>query len=815
MALPDNRNYLYRKETRRPEKNIYKRVISSVDKNGKVLNTVEYNTAQKRTEIRTGRKTFRDGDTSLNVNSGKFSSPKSKTVTFNIQDDAEYLRKVRDEKFANNYNANTMFERFAKPEGFWGLDDPVTNSFTDNYYLEDPAAVTAKHFHSKQNNSMYGQYFLETPQEKVNCKVVLSELGRKISDRLIYSLDFDRYNSPNHLDPLRPDPTYSIGRAIIKNIHFDNYGPGTINENGELEKYNVYKNLFFNMGMGLGESPVINPPFQWNERDDPRTHSFYTKMGRVWVEEIYTNFPMIMIMPGDIRYNTNIIKMIGFDGGAAARQAGYIRGGAGGLKDFIGKVGSILNGVGDALSLAMLGVSTLLGGVRLIEFRQRYNLYASYLSGLMKDMATAMGLINQKGHYVGRWANLHPTMILPGRLLAKTQSGEGVFGDISGANLMRSNQMLTYVIGKDVNVSESFNNSTKSNPMMEKLNSMAQENADDRSSGGVSIWGKTLNGLIGAFSGNKAAMAPVILNWGTRLAGNVSETALITSGLARMSMPDVWESSSFSRQFSISFKFHSPYGDKLSIFENVMIPTLSLIALVLPRQVGGFSYLEPFSIRAVMPGMFNINYGIVESLNIKRGEDQNDWTVDNLPKTISVDVTIKDFEPVMMMPLGSRSLIRSLQEFLFPASGISEYIVTMAGMSLADQLDNRKRSQRIIQRYKSGWADALNPDIMSMYISNTNTISNILGSFFSFSSDTIKVSESEEDRFDDWISLASKVSDTQSINLLGKAVKPVIGAYNFAISKMFPKSNGDSDPKITYLKNGEYYEDSDVKDGNK
>ena len=806
MGYPDNRQTLY-SQTAYANQNKYSRKVMYEKVRSKVTEKNEVTGASVVKDVEE-EVIFNPALTRHNKVQGKFPEHgtyyPARTGAGNdgpvITNMGELLRRIRLGKLQatavdsdgnvtiGNLKLDDVIQNQVPNKGFWG----------ENRTKDENGNPTAW-----ATQSMYSAYYNNVSERKTTYWWVLADLGKKISERFSYTMDADRYGTIMNMEPSAVNYRWAAGRSIILNMHFDNY----LNDSKtNLDiKFNPFKNLYFNMGLGLGESPVINPPFQWNERDDPRTHTRYTKIGRVYASRIYSNYPMIMIMPGEIKYNNNILKMIGFDGGNAKRTVNYIRGKGNG---FLNKVGALFQGVGDILSVAMLAVSMMFGGSRLIEFRQRYNLYAGYLSGLTKDLAVALGLVNNKGQYIGKWANLHPTMLLPGRLLGKTQSKGTLFGFSLDKNaLLRSNQMLAYVIGKDVSISETFSNSTRANPLMEQLQAASSEQSADNANGNIGGYGKAANFLMALKSGDKNAMAPFILNFGTRLAGNVSETALIASGQSRPTMPDVWEASSFSRSYNVSFRFHSPYGDKLSIYENVYYPFLSLVAMVLPRQVGSMSYMEPFAVKATMPGMFNVNYGIIETLSVKRGEDQNDWTVDNLPKTMNVDVTFKDFEPQMLMPLGSRTLGKSLQEFLYPASGIAEYITTLSGMTLSEQLDSGKRFGRVMKRWKSGWQDMLNKDIMELWIYNENPLSNLLGKFRLFSHDTIRQDEIQEEKMNVFTANASRLSQSKnSDGVVTWAIdntKKVIGygntVVNWALDKVRVTKSGTSDFDIKYV----------------
>ena len=823
MGYPDNRQSLYSK-TAYSYNNKYSRKVMYDKVRGKVTET----------DPVTGKKTVKDTEEEVIFNPAltrqsrvQSNVPKhntyypARTGAGNdgpvITNMGELLRRIRLGKLqateidgngnvtVGGANLDETIRKQLVTKGFWG----------ENKTKDENGNPTAW-----ATQSMYSAYYNNVTEQKTTYWWVLNDLGKKISERFSYTMDTDRYGTILNMEPSAINYRWAAGRSIILNMHFDSYLNDS--KNNLNLKYNPFKNLYFNMGLGLGESPVINPPFQWNERDDPRTHARYTKIGRVYASRIYSNYPMLMIMPGEIKYNNNILKMIGLDGGNAKRTVNYIRGKGSGLKEFINAVGGVFQGVGDVLSVAMLAVSMLFGGSRLIEFRQRYNLYAGYLAGLTKDLAVALGLVNNKGQYIGKWANLHPTMLLPGRLLGKTSSKGGLFGFTLDKNaLLRSNQMLAYVVGKDVGISETFSNSTRANPLMEQMQAASSEQSADNANGNIGLMGGTFNGIAGLLTGNKSAAAPMILNWGQRLAGNVSETALITSGLSRPTMPDVWESSSFSRSYNVSFRFHSPYGDKLSIYENVYYPFLSLAAMVLPRQVGSMSYMEPFAVKATMPGMFNVNYGIIETLSVKRGEDQNDWTVDNLPKTMNIDVTFKDFEPQMLMPLGSRTLGKSIQEVLYPSSGIAEYITTLSGMTLSEQLDTGKRVGRAITRWKSGWQDMLNKDIMETWVYNANPLSNFLGRFRLFSHDTIRDDEIEEEKMNVFVANASRMSQTKNsdgvitwgVDTGKKVVSFGNTVVNWAMDKIKLSSTGaDKDSvNVEYLSSKDTFQSEEEK----
>lgn len=134
------------------------------------------------------------------------------------------------------------------------------------------------------------------------------------------------------------------------------------------------------------------------------------------------------------------------------------------------------------------------------------------------------------------------------------------------------------------------------------------------------------------------------------LIGNIiSPMAKMLSG-SQLYYPEIWADSSFGRSYTLSFKFYSPYGDRESIFRNVYVPFISLLAMVLPRQDGVYGYREPFLVRASCPGYFECECGVITSFSFVRGGDDMLWTAEGLPNEITCSLTIKDLYPSMPMP---------------------------------------------------------------------------------------------------------------------------------------------------------------------
>ena len=465
------------------------------------------------------------------------------------------------------------------------------------------------------------------------------------------------------------------------------------------------------LGIGLGEAMVMNPTFQYNVRTDPRTNPLSTKLGRIYSTKFMNGWTTVLFRPGRLKYNTGFFKMLGLGMGSGATEM-LIRTGGDGI---LGALASFVTSVGDALSVVGTVASAIFGGSKLVEFKQSINLYKEYVRFLYLTLAGMMGLLDGRGNYVGKSNILDLTHVLP-------------TANLSGGADYLQDQFIAFRVGKGVSSGESFSNSMTSNPLMEQMNSQAQQS--DEANGGTTS---------DAMSGDVTkVITNVMKKAALKVASQFSESALVLSGKGRASLPDVFASSSFSRNFSFAFKFHSPYGDNMSIFENLYIPFLTLLAFSAPRQIGKMSYTSPFALQVNVKNHVFIPTAMVESLSVTRGQDSNDWTPSGYPKTLTVELTIKDCEPNIALPLASRGPIRSAMEIMFPATGISEYLMSLGGLTLRDMnLFSGSRIDRAKQMFFATWNSKLDWDNISSTILNTSWLQNISNLFLTTDKDAV------------------------------------------------------------------------------
>ena len=137
--------------------------------------------------------------------------------------------------------------------------------------------------------------------------------------------------------------------------------------------------------------------------------------------------------------------------------------------------------------------------------------------------------------------------------------------------------------------------------------------------------------------------------------------------------PDVWKDSSFARSYNVAFKFFSPYGDPMAIFQNVYLPFAMLLSLVMPVLRSPGAYSEPFVFQMYAPGYFACDMGICTEFSFTKGGGEGMFTTQGLPRQIDVTMQVRDLYPVLAASHNNKSMLLNtdLGTFLDNLAGVS------------------------------------------------------------------------------------------------------------------------------------------------
>jgi hypothetical protein len=255
---------------------------------------------------------------------------------------------------------------------------------------------------------------------------------------------------------------------------------------------------------------------------------------------------------------------------------------------------------------------------------------------------------------------------------------------------------IPFYIDGATSVSESFSNDTTTSSLASSAKS-------------VSTQVKELNFLMG--SAGSIASSDGIINEVKEgledIVGNMAETntsniflnnvmkglSAIASG-GSMLFPEIWGDSSFGRSYNVNIKLRSPDCDDLSIYLNVLVPLYHLIGMVAPHTINNNynTYSSPFLVRAYCKGMFNIDMGIITSMDVSKGKEGS-WNANGLPTEMDISLTIKDLYELFSITATTNSITGNPGAIVKNTSMI-DYLCNTIGLNL-----NKSEVQRNVQIY--------------------------------------------------------------------------------------------------------------------
>jgi hypothetical protein len=151
--------------------------------------------------------------------------------------------------------------------------------------------------------------------------------------------------------------------------------------------------------------------------------------------------------------------------------------------------------------------------------------------------------------------------------------------------------------------------------------------------------------------------------------------------------PQIWQDSSFTRNYSIAFRFESAYGDPESIFRDVMVPYAAILAYALPRQSAAMGFTSPFLVKMDAPGWFSVDAGIITGISVKKGSDESSWTETGLCRSIEVNIDVTDIYPALMLSSSHAALAGNF--------GMASYLDNLAGLRYNRLGENGTLSQKM------------------------------------------------------------------------------------------------------------------------
>lgn len=299
---------------------------------------------------------------------------------------------------------------------------------------------------------------------------------------------------------------------------------------------------------------------------------------------------------------------------------------------------------------------------------------------------------------------------------------------------------VSFYINTENQISENFSNSTTQSQMAGKVNGysdLAREltfiagsssMAQDVSGQVTSAVNEVANKLGAKSAARKlgaATMSSMTDAWKTKgFMEAVTDGIKNTLQGAKMIFPELWADSSFSKDYSVEIKLISPDSDPLSVYLNIIVPLLHLIGLAAPRATGPTTYASPFLVRAYYQGFFNVNMGIISSLDITKG-DEAQWTYDNVPTEVSVRVGIHDLFATQYISINDEASNGLFDISILNNGPLMEYLANMCGLNY-----NEPEWSRLMKLSKVLWSHKLTDKPTQLYDAFIQAINNVMPSLY-------------------------------------------------------------------------------------
>lgn len=160
----------------------------------------------------------------------------------------------------------------------------------------------------------------------------------------------------------------------------------------------------------------------------------------------------------------------------------------------------------------------------------------------------------------------------------------------------------------------------------------------------------------------------------------VNQAESVATG-GRLIFPKIWSDSSFSRSYNVTVKLRSPDMDNFSLFLNIILPICFFLCLTQPRMMTNNpnAYASPFLVRAMYKGFFNVDMGIITSMDFTKG-DEAQWNSMGIPTSVDVNMTITDLYEAMSIT--ATSATKNWSYDTLDNTALMDYLMTMCGINV-------------------------------------------------------------------------------------------------------------------------------------
>lgn len=248
-------------------------------------------------------------------------------------------------------------------------------------------------------------------------------------------------------------------------------------------------------------------------------------------------------------------------------------------------------------------------------------------------------------------------------------------------SLLRNTHYIQFYCDPSSGVNETIENATKTSSLkglFEQGSDVGKEFAFITNSGGVDTANieklgdsaiDAISGLLGGVAGSFNDSAGTLISRLFSTGKNVLKGDSIV-------MPDIYSNSTYSKSYQLTFNFKAIYGNKTSLYMDVLVPCCHVLGLVLPKATTANTFSAPMLVKVFMPGKFTCNMGIITGCSFDRKDESRN--VDGLPTEVTVTLSITDlYSDLMMTPASDPILFCN-------NSSLVEYLAINCGLDLVN-----------------------------------------------------------------------------------------------------------------------------------
>ena len=454
---------------------------------------------------------------------------------------------------------------------------------------------------------------------------------------------------------------------------------------GLYKKYNMTYLGESLMSIPIGRMTFVHGmPFQYTYLTDRRlnNNTAYSKeptgnfiksgnldmYGRMFAGDIAANTPICSIVPGTPVFLTNIKQsLFGVDSNASNKERGGWLPVLSQVTDF--NIGDAIKSIIDqnddkAYQYYSMEVNT--------------TEYFNFVNALCQTTARFMGLGNiayrNRSCTAFDWSNYNQA----------AEQDYSMFEEVAGMN-----NGISFAFDPMSSISDTLNNSTKESDLAGMLNGISEKARELEfmlGTGGISLDIVNSSDYEAALASVSDGVLSGIRNPLSVISSFISNT---THGM-NVRFPELWSDSSLTRSYDIDMKFITPYATQFCKWRYVIVPFLHLFCLAAPQSKDTImNYSRPFLIKAYSRGYFNVEMGLIDSIQWKRYGEGDMISEDGVPTEIDVSISFHDLYQQLAISLfhgaegSEKDVTMNMQRIavFFNNSGLMDMLGSLSGVN--------------------------------------------------------------------------------------------------------------------------------------